>query len=98
VSTDAAYVERAIETGTTENGVFGAKLMWGYLDDVLAKLRVIRDVRGDRALMEAFFPNPRFIWIRREDVGRVGGVMVEGDQNRCLVRRRPQAAERRAGL
>jgi trehalose 2-sulfotransferase len=68
VSTDAAYVERAIETGTTENGVFGAKLMWGYVDDVLAKLRSIREAESDRGLLEAFFPNLRFLWIRREDV------------------------------
>jgi LPS sulfotransferase NodH len=67
VSAYADYVERAIEAGTTANGVFGAKLMWGYLDDVLVKLRAIRDVGGDRELLEGFFPDLRFLWIRRED-------------------------------
>lgn len=29
---------RYLEEGTTPNGVFGAKLMWGHLDDLLARL------------------------------------------------------------
>jgi trehalose 2-sulfotransferase len=29
---------RYLEEGTTPNGVFGSKLMWGYLDDLLARL------------------------------------------------------------
>lgn len=33
------YLEWAIETGTTPNGVFGAKLMWGYLGDFISLLR-----------------------------------------------------------
>lgn len=34
----ADYVRAALAAGRTANGVFGAKLMWGTLDEVLAKL------------------------------------------------------------
>jgi LPS sulfotransferase NodH len=34
-----------MEQGTTPNGVFGAKLMWGYLGDFVSLLRNIRDYR-----------------------------------------------------
>jgi trehalose 2-sulfotransferase len=33
------YLEWAIETGTTPNGVFSAKLMWGYFGDFISLLR-----------------------------------------------------------
>src|SRR3954447_6997345 len=35
------YLEWAFETGTTGNGVFGAKLMWGYFGDFVSLLRNI---------------------------------------------------------
>src|ERR1700728_2167400 len=35
------YLAWAIENGTTENVVFGAKLMWGYLGDFAELLRNI---------------------------------------------------------
>jgi trehalose 2-sulfotransferase len=38
-STFAEYLAAAIRAGTTPNGVFGAKLMWGYMDDFLGRLR-----------------------------------------------------------
>jgi LPS sulfotransferase NodH len=33
------YLEWVMETGTTPNGVFGAKLMWGYFGDFVSLLR-----------------------------------------------------------
>jgi trehalose 2-sulfotransferase len=33
------YVEWTLEAGTTDNGVFGAKLMWGYFGDFVSLLR-----------------------------------------------------------
>ena len=41
------YLEWAFEAGTTANGVFGAKLMWGYFGDFVSLLRNVpayRDV------------------------------------------------------
>ena len=33
------YVGAAIVAGSTSNGVFGARVMWGTMDEVVAKLR-----------------------------------------------------------
>ena len=35
------YLARTIEQATTPNGVFGAKVMWGYLDDFVSNLLTI---------------------------------------------------------
>src|SRR3954451_23820784 len=35
------YLQSVLERGTTPNGVFGAKLMWGYLGDFAELLRGI---------------------------------------------------------
>jgi LPS sulfotransferase NodH len=40
------YLAWAMEAGTTPNGVFGAKLMWGYLGDFTSLLRNIPEYRG----------------------------------------------------
>ena len=37
----ASYLEWAQAAGTTPNGVFGAKLMWGYFGDFVSLLRNI---------------------------------------------------------
>jgi LPS sulfotransferase NodH len=70
VSSFSDYLRHVKEVGTTENGVFGAKLMWGYMAHFLDKLRNLSDeqVVGDRALVERFFPKPRFVLVWREDV------------------------------
>ena len=38
------YLEWAFEQGTTPNGVFGAKLMWGYLGDFVSLLRNVPEL------------------------------------------------------
>ena len=52
------FVRAARAAGSTPNGVFGAKLMWGALEEVTAKLG------GD---LEAAFGQTRFVYLRRED-------------------------------
>ncbi|MCM0674934.1 Stf0 sulfotransferase family protein [Micromonospora phytophila] len=66
----AAYVEAALAFGRTENGVFGAKLMWGTLDEVVDKLAgVYPDLGGnDIALLNRAFGRTRFVFLRRDDV------------------------------
>jgi LPS sulfotransferase NodH len=66
----ADYVRAALAAGRTGNGVFGAKLMWGTLDEVLAKLgRVYPDLAGeDVRLLERVFGRTRFVYLRRADV------------------------------
>jgi trehalose 2-sulfotransferase len=68
VSNFRDYVARVRDAGTTPNGVFGSKLMWGYLADLLARLYELGDASSDASLIERHFPRPRFVWIRREDV------------------------------
>jgi LPS sulfotransferase NodH len=64
-----SYVEWAIEQGTTPNGVFGAKLMWGYLGDFAALLRGIDGLAGLPVpeLLTRVFPGLRYIQITRQD-------------------------------
>ena len=64
------YVSRVLEVGTTENGVFACKLMWGYVPDFIERLE--SEAGGGHAnhgsLVADVFPRPRFVWVRREDV------------------------------
>jgi len=61
-----AFVRAAVVAGTTPNGVFGAKLMWGTLDELVAKLAP-RAEGQDLAVLEAAFGPVRFVHLRRED-------------------------------
>ena len=61
------YLEWAFETGTTDNGVFGAKLMWGYFGEFVSLLRNIpacRDVPLAE-LMPSVFPDLTFVRVVR---------------------------------
>lgn len=61
------YLRCAHDAGTTPNGVFGSKLMWAQLEDLLVRLRQLGDAASDSSLIERHFPSPRFVWIWRED-------------------------------
>jgi LPS sulfotransferase NodH len=50
-----AFVRAAIAAGSTPNGVFGAKLMWGTLEEVEDKFTL------------SPFGETRFVYLRRED-------------------------------
>ncbi len=61
------YLEWAMEAGTTPNGMFGAKLMWGYFGDFVSLLRNIPDYRDVplAELMPAVFPDLTFVRVVR---------------------------------
>jgi trehalose 2-sulfotransferase len=61
------YLEWAMEQGTTDNGVFGAKLMWGYLGDFVSLLRNIPEYRDLplAELLPAVFPGLTFVRVVR---------------------------------
>jgi LPS sulfotransferase NodH len=65
----SAYLAQVIEKGTTPNGVFGAKVMWGYLDDFIGNLREIPGYQELPApdLLSNIFPNLCYIWATRRD-------------------------------
>ena len=61
------YLEWAFEAGTTPNGVFGAKLMWGYFGDFVSLLRNIPAYSGPplAELLPAVFPDLTFVRVVR---------------------------------
>jgi trehalose 2-sulfotransferase len=63
------YVRAAIEAGSTENGVFGARVMWGTMAEIVANLRrEYRDLGGtDLELLTRAFGRTRFVHLRRGD-------------------------------
>ena len=63
------YLAWALDEGTTPNGVFGAKLMWGYLGDFVALLHGIDGLQGQPVpqLLARVFPGLRYVQITRED-------------------------------
>src|SRR5205807_1627042 len=69
VSNYAVYLAQVLEEGTTHNGVFGAKVMWGYFDDFISNLRDISSYREMPSpdLLSTIFPNLHYIWVTRSD-------------------------------
>ncbi len=65
----ADYLAHVLEEGTTANGVFGAKVMWGYLGDFISNLRDIPAYKELPVpdLFSTIFPNLHYIRVVRED-------------------------------
>src|SRR5215213_901135 len=63
------YLDWVLERGTSANGVFGAKLMWGYLGDFADLLRGIEGNAGRAVpdLLGRVFPDLRYVQITRQD-------------------------------
>lgn len=61
------YLEWAFEAGTTPNGIFGAKMMWGYFGDFVSLLRNIPSCRDIplAELLPAVFPELTFVRVVR---------------------------------
>jgi LPS sulfotransferase NodH len=53
-------------TGTTPNGVFGAKIMWAHLEDLGRQL----GCDDLHVLVDDVFDRPRLVWVRRADTVR----------------------------
>jgi LPS sulfotransferase NodH len=63
------YLATVLQRGSTPNDVFGAKIMWGYFNDLVRKLRDIPGYSEMPApdLLSTVFPHLHYIWIRRHD-------------------------------
>jgi LPS sulfotransferase NodH len=61
-----------LELGTTANGVFGAKLMWGHRADFLPLARTLPELADlpERELLATLFPKLSYVWVRRGDTVR----------------------------
>jgi LPS sulfotransferase NodH len=61
------YLEWVFEAGTTPNGIFGAKLMWGYFGDFVSLVRNIPAYRDLplAELLPAVFPDLTFVRVVR---------------------------------
>lgn len=66
----ADYVQAAITAGSTSNGVFAARIRWGTLDEVIAKLAPVYPdfAESDIGLLNRAFGRTRFVYLRRGDV------------------------------
>ena len=66
----ADFLKAALAAGTTDNGVFAARIMWGTLDELVGRLRTMySDCAGDDLdLLNRAFAHPRFVYLRRDDV------------------------------
>jgi LPS sulfotransferase NodH len=67
-----AFLRAVQREPVTANGVWGSKMMWNYLADVVARLRAWPrlDVAADAAdpeVLAAAFPGLRYVWLRRQD-------------------------------
>src|SRR5581483_9142388 len=65
----ATCLARIMEEGTTPNGVFGAKIIWQFLENFVDHLR---DIPGYEKLpvpqlLSTVFPHLSYIWITRRD-------------------------------
>ena len=56
-------IPQALARGTTDNGVFAAKLMWTHLLDLSERL----GRAADAALLRERFPDPRYVHVTRRD-------------------------------
>jgi LPS sulfotransferase NodH len=63
------HLDAVRRRGTTANGVFGAKLMWMHVGDLLAYAREAGTppATGLGTLLDVLVPGARFVWVRRED-------------------------------
>jgi LPS sulfotransferase NodH len=66
----ASYFGAAVTAGSTANGVFAARIMWGTMEEVTAHLApVYPDQAGSASgLLTAAFGRARFVYLRRGDV------------------------------
>jgi LPS sulfotransferase NodH len=67
VSDYAAFTRAARAAGTTANGVFGVRVMWGALTRIVTGLRG-PSPRSELAVLEGAFGPLRFLHLSREDV------------------------------
>lgn len=66
----ADFLRAARAAGSTSNGIFGAKTMWGTMDELIDKMRAVHPdlADDDVALLNRTFGRIHFIYLRRRDI------------------------------
>ncbi len=91
----ADFVGGALRFGSTANGVFAARVMWGTMHLLLDGLDRRRTARGDLEVLEDAFGPLRFVHLTRRDVvaqavswarAEQSGYWQPGDEARAEVR------------
>jgi LPS sulfotransferase NodH len=90
-------VAATIREGTTANGVFGARIMWGTMDVLVEGLRSDRPRRDIDVLAEAFGPL-QLVHLRRRDVVRQAVSWARAEQTGFWQQGDVAAAEPRLDL
>jgi LPS sulfotransferase NodH len=70
IDTYADFLSHSFHAGTTPNGVFGAKLHWTELDELLERLAELPESppgESDDELLCRWFPEPRYVYLHRVD-------------------------------
>ncbi|NES02318.1 MAG: hypothetical protein F6K22_05385 [Okeania sp. SIO2F4] len=64
------YIEEILKKGLTNNGIFGVKMHWEHMRDFLRFTRknLGYENKTDLEIINDFFPNTHFIYIRRENI------------------------------
>ena len=67
-----AYIRAVRDKATTPNGVFGSKMMWNNFDWLRSSVRPPAGTDPGLEFMRITFPDPQFVWLRRQDKVRQG--------------------------
>jgi trehalose 2-sulfotransferase len=78
------HLERTLRLGTTDNGVFGAKLMFNQLPEMTKLAHTLPEHEHTSAieLLHELFDHPLFVWVSREDKVRQAVSMWRALQSR----------------
>jgi LPS sulfotransferase NodH len=65
-----SFLQAMLVEGTSPNGVFAAKIMWGHVGHLADRTAEVPGFRARSApeMMSAVFPDPRYVWLRRRDL------------------------------
>jgi trehalose 2-sulfotransferase len=88
-----AHLERTFRLGTTDNGVFGAKLMFNQLPDLEQHAAALPEYAGATGseLLERLLGHPSYVWVRRRDKVRQAVSMWRALQTRTWRLEHPEA-------
>lgn len=94
------HLERTFRLGTSENGVFGAKLMWNQLPDLEQHATALPEFAGldGSELLERLLGHPSYVWLRRRDKVRQAISLWRALQTRTWRAEHPAADRERPTL